>query len=183
MKMDIKLNNDNKEIGHGLFIAGLTILTLAIISQTVFVESVNTVLAQQQQQQQQQQSHVEVEEEKEVGQQGNQTSIAHNAKGHESHQVIIFQDSSDGLTYSGTVTFNLSKPADVISFEEVTEDPTNATKKIWEVGDKKYVPNTLLKNVTNGSVNFNGSGILAHSTQDDVYTGSYTVNDTATRNP
>ena len=74
--------------------------------------------------------------------QNNQTSIPHNAKGHESHQVIIFQNSSDGLKYTGMVTFSLSKPADVISFEEITDgqQPVNATKKIWEVGDKKFVP-------------------------------------------
>ena len=161
MKMKTRQNHVNKVFAYGLFIAGLTVLTFAI-SQIVSVENVNVVLAQQQ---------------------VNQTSIAHNAKGHESHQVIIFQNSNDGLTYSGTVTFNLSKPADVISFEEVTENPTNATKKIWEVGDKKFVPNTLLKNVTNGSVNFNGSGILAHNTLSDVYTGSFTVNDTSTSNP
>jgi hypothetical protein len=53
-------------------------------------------------------------------QQNNQTSIPHNAKGHESHQVIIFQNSSDGLKYTGMVTFSLSKPADIISFEEIT---------------------------------------------------------------
>ena len=62
------------------------------------------------------------------------------------------------------VTFNLSKPADVISFEEITDgqQPENTTKKIWEVGDKKFVPTTLLKNVIEGSVSFNGSGILAY---------------------
>ena len=117
-------------------------------------------------------------------QQNNQTSIPHNAKGHESHQVIIFQNASDGLKYTGMVTFHLSKPADVISFDEITDgrQPTNATKKIWEVGDKKFVPSTLLKNVTEGSINFNGSGILAHSTSSDIYAGSYILNDTAFSN-
>ena len=77
------------------------------------------------------------------------------------------------------VTFSLSKPADVISFEEITDgQPANASKNIWEVGDKKFVPSTLLKNVTDGSVSFNGSGILAHSTSGDKYTGSFTLNDT-----
>ena len=81
------------------------------------------------------------------------------------------------------VTFSLSKPVDVISFEEVTNgQPANAIKKIWEVGDKKFVPSTLLKNVTEGSVSFNGSGILAHNTSGDKYTGSFTLNDTATSN-
>ena len=114
----------------------------------------------------------------------NQTSIPHNAKGHQSHQVIIFQNSSDGLKYTGMVTFNLSNPADVISFEQITDgqQPANATKKIWEVGDKKFVPSTLLKNVTEGSTSFNGSGILAHSTSGDKYAGSFTLNDTAISN-
>ncbi len=82
------------------------------------------------------------------------------------------------------VTFSLSKPADVISFEEITDgqQPANATKKIWEVGDKKFVPSTLLKNVTEGFIGFNGSGILAHSTSGDKYTGSFTLNDTAINN-
>ena len=74
MKMKTKQNHVNKVFVCSLFIAGLTVLTFAI-SQIVIVENVNIVLAQQQ---------------------VNQTSIAHNAKGHESHQVIIFQNSSDG---------------------------------------------------------------------------------------
>ena len=152
---------------YGLFIAMLASLTFALFY--VVGENSNNVLAQVGEQQQQ----------------NNQTSIAHNAKGHESHQVIIFQNSSEGLIYTGMVTFDLSKPADVISFEEITEvqqQPVNATKKIWEVGDKKFVPSTLLKNVTEGSISFNGSGILAHSTSGDKYTGSFTLNDTAINN-
>ena len=148
---------------YGFSIAILASLTFALLP--VVGENGNNVFAQ-------------------TGEQNNKTSIAHNAKGHESHQVIIFQNSSDGLTYTGMVTFNLSKPADVISFEEITneEQPANATKKIWEVGDKKFVPETLLKNVTTGSVNFNGSGILAHSTLSDVYTGTFSLNDTDVSN-
>jgi hypothetical protein len=118
-----------------------------------------------------------------LSEQNNQTSILHNAKGHQSHQVIIFQNSSDGLKYTGMVTFNLSKPADVISFEEITDGQSaNATKKIWEVGDKKFVPSTLLKNISDGSISFNGSGILAHSTSGDKYTGSFILNDTTISN-
>ena len=154
---------EKKVIVYGLSIAILAGLTF-VIGQ-ILVEHGNNVLAQQQQQ-------------------NNQTSIPHDAKGHESHQVIIFQNSSDGLKYEGMVTFSLSKPADVISFEEVTDGQqhANATKKIWEVGDKKFAPNTLLKNVTEGSLSFNGSGILAHSTSGDKYTGSFTLNDTVINN-
>jgi hypothetical protein len=158
-------NFEKNVLIYGLFIAILASLTFALFP--IVGENGNKVLAQAGEQQQ-----------------NNQTSIAHNAKGHESHQVVIFQNSSDGLKYTGMVTFNLSKPADVISFEEVTEEdqPVNTTKKIWEVGNKKFVPSTLLKNVTTGSISFNGSGILAHSTSGDKYTGSFTLNDTAISN-
>ncbi len=158
-------NFEKNVLIYGLFIAILASLTFALFP--IVGENGNKVLAQAGEQQQ-----------------NNQTSIAHNAKGHESHQVVIFQNSSDSLKYTGMVTFNLSKPADVISFEEVTEEdqPVNTTKKIWEVGNKKFVPSTLLKNVTTGSISFNGSGILAHSTSGDKYTGSFTLNDTAISN-
>ena len=154
---------EKKVIVYGLSIAILAGLTF-VIGQ-ILVENGNNVLGLSKQQ-------------------NNQTSTPHNAKGHDSHQVIIFQNSSDGLKYTGMVTFSLSKPTDVISFDEITDgqQPANATKKIWEVGDKKFVPSTLLKNVTEGSISFNGSGILAHSTSGDKYTGSFTLNDTAINN-
>ena len=139
-------NFERKILVYGLFIATLAGLTFAI--NQILVENDDIAFAQIQQ---------------------NQTSIPHNAKGHESHQVIIFQNPNDNIIYSGVVTFNLSKPADVIAFDDITgKETTNASKKIWEVGDKKFVPNTLLKNVTEGSVHFNGSGILAHSTLSNV---------------
>ena len=159
----MQLNIEKNVLIYGLFITILASLTFALFP--IVGENGNKVFAQD-------------------GEQNIQTSIAHNAKGHESHQVIIFQNSSDGLKYTRTVTFNLSKPADVISFEEITHEdqPANTTKKIWEVGDKKFEPSTLLKNVTTGSVNFNGSGILAHSTSGDEYTGSFTLDDTTVNN-
>jgi len=153
-------NFERKLLVYGLFIATLAGLTFAVSQ--ILLENGDRVLAQTQQ---------------------NQTSIPHDAKWHESHQVIIFQNPNDSITYTGLVTFNLSKPADVIAFENITgKETTNATKKIWEVGDKKFVPNTLLKNVTEGSVSFNGSGVLAHSTLSNVYTGTYTLNETASNN-
>lgn len=168
MKMHTKHNNVKDIFLYGLFIVALASLTFAT-SQIVSVENGNNIVSAQQEEEQQQQNQ-------------SSSSVPHNAKGHESHQVIIFQNSSDGTAYSGTVTFNLSKPADIISFEEITDEQStdNVTKNIWEVGDRKFVPNTLLKNVTNGTVNFNGSGILAHSTLGDVYIGTFTLNDIKT---
>jgi hypothetical protein len=112
-----------------------------------------------------------------------QTSIPHNAKGHESHQIVNFQNSSDGITYKGIVLFNSSKPIDIISYTEMTgQQNTNATVKIWEVGDKKFIPKTLLKNATKGTVDFMGSGVLAHSTQSNPYSVTFTINATSLNN-
>lgn len=150
-----------KAMVYGLFIA--IVAGTAFVLGTALTEN-NNVLAQQQQQQ-------------------NQTSIPHNAKGHQSHQVIIFQNASDGVSYTGAVTFNLSKPADVISFDDITgKQPTTNATKTWEVGNKTFATKTLAKNVTQGSVNFNGSGVIAHSTQSDKYNGTFTLNDTAISN-
>ena len=159
-KFNKELSFKRKILFYGLSLATIASLTFAI--NQILIENVDTSFAQTEQ---------------------NQPSIQHNAKGHESHQVIIFQNPNDNTTYVGVVTFTLSKLADVIAFDEITgKENTNATKKIWEVGDKKFVPNTLLKNATEGSVNFNGSGILAHRTLGDTFTGNYTLNDTATNN-
>ena len=154
------LNFERKLLGYGVFISTLAVLTFAMAQMSF--DDITNVFAQLQQ---------------------NQTSVPHHAKGYESHQVIIFQNPTEKVIYSGMVTFNLLKPADVIAFEDITgKDNTNAFKKVWEVGDKKFVPTTLLKNVTEGSVSFNGSGILAHSTMSDAYTGNYTLNTTTTTN-
>ncbi len=107
-----------------------------------------------------------------------QTSIPHNAKGHESHQVVNFQNASEGVIYKGTVIFNSSKPVDIISYSEVTgQQNAKMPIKVWEIGDKKFIPKTLLKNVAKGTVNFEGSGILAHSTQSNLYNVTFTLND------
>ncbi len=159
--MKTQTNFTKKTMVYGLFIA--VVAGSAFVLGTTLIEN-NNALAQQQQQQ-------------------NQTSIPHNAKGHQSHQVIIFQNASDGVRYTGTVTFNLSKPADVISFDEITgKQPATNTTKTWEVGNKTFATKTLAKNVTQGSVNFNGSGVIAHSTQSDIYNGTFTLNDTAISN-
>lgn len=150
-------------MSYGLFIA---VVAAAAFALGIALIENNNAHAQQQQQHQQ-----------------NQTSIPHNAKGHQSHQVIMFQNASDGIRYTGTVTFNLSKPADVISFDDITgKQPTTNTTKTWEVGNKTFATNTLAKNVTQGSVNFNGSGVTAHSTQSDPYNGTFTLNGTSISN-
>ena len=112
-------------------------------------------------------------------QQQTQTSMPHNAKGHESHQAVYIQNSSQGVVYNGTATFNSSKPVDIIAIEEVTgqqQQNVSATANVWDVSGIKYAPKTLMKNVTEGTVNFQGAGILMHSTSSQPYNGTFTIN-------
>ena len=116
----------------------------------------------------------------EAQQQQTQTSMPHNAKGHESHQAVQLQNASQGVVYNGTVTFNSSKPVDIIAYDDVTgqqlQQNTSATATVWEVNGNKYAPKTLMKNVTEGTVNFEGAGILTHSTLSQPYTVTFTIN-------
>ncbi len=115
----------------------------------------------------------------EAQQQQTQTSMPHNAKGHESHQAVHMQNSSQGVVYNGTVTFSTSKPVDIIAVEDVTgqqQQNTSATANVWDVNGNKFAPKTLMKNVTEGTVNFQGAGILTHSTSSQPYNATFTIN-------
>ena len=114
-------------------------------------------------------------------QQQTQTSMPHNAKGHESHQAVQLQNASQGVVYNGTVTFNSSKPVDIIAYDDVTgqqqqQQNVSATANVWDVNGNKYAPKTLMKNVTEGTVNFQGAGILMHSTLSQPYNVTFTIN-------
>ena len=74
--------------------------------------------------------------------------------------------------------FNSSVPVDIISYTKLKDQQNiNPKTKIWDVDNIKYVPNTLLKNVTSGTVNFNASGILAHNEKGQHYKVTFTIND------
>jgi hypothetical protein len=122
----------------------------------------------------------------EAQQQQTQTSLPHNAKGHESHQAVQLQNASQGMVYKGTVTFSSSKPVDIIAYEDVTgqqQQNTSATAtNVWDVNGNKYAPKTLMKNVTEGTVNFEGAGILTHSTSSEPYTVTFTINAASNNN-
>ena len=151
-------NLSEKSLSLGLLI--VAIVGIAFATSTSILNN-NQVEAQQQQQQQ------------------TQTSMPHNAKGHESHQAVYMQNASQGVVYNGTATFNSSKPVDIIAIEDVTgqqQQNVSATANVWDVSGIKYAPKTLMKNVTEGTVNFQGAGILMHSTSSQPYNGTFTIN-------
>ena len=149
-------NLSEKSLSLGLLI--VAIVGIAFATSTSILNN-NQVEAQQQQQ--------------------TQTSMPHNAKGHESHQAVYMQNASQGVVYNGTVTFNSSKAVDIIAIEDVTgqqQQNVSATANVWDVSGIKYAPKTLMKNVTEGTVNFQGAGILMHSTSSQPYNGTFTIN-------
>ena len=105
-----------------------------------------------------------------------QTSIPHNAKGHESHQVVNLQNATEGITYTGKVTFNSSKPVDMIAYEDITGQTSNGTVKVWDVDGKQYATKTLIANATKGTVNFQGAGVLTHAASSDPYQVTLSIN-------
>jgi hypothetical protein len=151
-------NKNLSEISLSLGLLIVAILGIAFATSTSILNN-NQLEAQQQQQQ-------------------SQTSMPHNAKGHESHQAVQMINSSQGVVYNGTVTFNTSKPVDIIAIEDVTGQQQNvsATANVWDVNGNKFAPKTLMKNVTEGTANFQGAGILTHSTSSQPYNATFTIN-------
>jgi hypothetical protein len=105
-----------------------------------------------------------------------QTSVQHTAKGHESHQVVNLQNPTEGITYTGNVTFNSPKPVDIIAYEDITGQTSNGTVKVWDMDGKQYAAKTLMTNVTDGTVNFQGAGILTHAASSDPYQVTFSIN-------
>jgi hypothetical protein len=111
-----------------------------------------------------------------------QTSVPHNAEGHSAHQVVNFLSPQDGYIYNGKVTFTSTKGVDIIAYHDITDQSMNTTAlKTWIVEGKTYGVTTLMTNVTSGTVDFVGSGLLAHSTSSDQYTVVYSADGIARR--
>lgn len=110
-----------------------------------------------------------------------QTSSSHNAEGHSAHQVVNFFNPQADATYSAKVTFTASKGVDIIAYHDITGQNASGIKT-WQVGDKTYAVTTLMTNVTSGTVDFVGSGLLAHSAASDPYTVAYSAYGYANRN-
>ena len=113
-----------------------------------------------------------------------QESTSHNAEGHSAHQVVHFFNPRDGFTYNGKVTFTSAKGVDIIAYHDVTDQSANTTGlTTWNVEGKTYATTPIMKNVTSGTVEFVGSGLLAHSASSDPYSVVYSADGFARRVP
>ena len=105
-----------------------------------------------------------------------QESTSHNAEGHSAHQVVNFFNPQDGFIYNGKVTFTSSKGVDIFAYHDITDQSAAATGLgTWKVGEKTYATTILMKNVTSGTVEFVGAGLLAHSASSDPYSLVYSA--------
>jgi hypothetical protein len=105
-------------------------------------------------------------------------SIPHNAVGHESHQVVQFVEPKDNTIVDGSITFKSSIPVDIIVYNDtsIVADNTNNTNiKTWKIDEKTFVPTTLMKNATSGTIDFRGSGITTHIPYNQTYDVTYTI--------
>jgi hypothetical protein len=105
-------------------------------------------------------------------------SIPHNAVGHESHQVVQFVEPKDNTIFDGSITFKSSIPVDIIVYNDtsIVADNTNNTNiKPWKIDEKTFIPTTITKNATSGTIDFRGSGITSHIPYNQTYDVTYTI--------
>ncbi len=105
-------------------------------------------------------------------------SVPHNAVGHESHQVVQFVEPKDNILYNGSITFKSSIPVDIIVYNDtsiVADNTNNANVKTWKVDGKTFVPTTIMKNTTSGTIEFKGSGITTHIPNNQPYDVEYSI--------
>lgn len=92
----------------------------------------------------------------------------HNAEGHSAHQALYFVYPIEGKIYSGSVTFTSTSGVDILVYHDVTGANTTGLT-VHKVDGVSYGVTTLMKNVTSGTVNFVGAGILAHTASSTPY--------------
>ena len=105
-------------------------------------------------------------------------SMAHNALGHESHQVVQFIEPKNNTLYKGIITFTSSIPIDIIAYHDISNivDTVNKTAiKPWLVDGKTFAPTIIMKNVTSGTVDFISSGITTHIPYNQTYDVVYSI--------
>ena len=107
------------------------------------------------------------------------TSVTHKAIGHESHQVVEFVELKDNILYNGSITFKSSIPVDVIVYNDTSntavDNAKNTNAKTWKIDEKTFVPTTIMKNATSGTVDFIGSGVTTHIPYNQTYDVAYSI--------
>lgn len=91
-----------------------------------------------------------------------QASQPHDAEGHSSHGAVYYVYPHEGYLYDGEVTFSTSTPVDILVYHDVTDQNDTSGLTLHTVNGRTYAVTTAMKNVTSGTVEFLGAGVLAH---------------------
>jgi hypothetical protein len=89
-------------------------------------------------------------------------SEPHDAEGHETHGAVYFVYPQEGFIYDGKVTFVASRPVDIMIYHDVTGQEDTEGLPLHVVNGRTYAVTTAMRDVTSGTVEFIGAGILAH---------------------
>jgi hypothetical protein len=111
-------------------------------------------------------------------QQQNQTSLQHNAKGHQNHQVVNLQYPIENALYNGSVIFKASKPVDIIAYNATMGLKNSEAANTWDINGTIYKPITLLQNSSEGNLKFHASGLVTYSPLSQPYTVTFNINST-----
>lgn len=98
--------------------------------------------------------------------------------GHEGHQIVRVLEPSDGIIYSGTLTYVTSEPVDIVVLHEI--DPADSLgQAVWIIDDDTVYGWTLVDiDSKAGSFEYAGAGLLLH-TGGDAFTATVTVEGSA----
>lgn len=99
-------------------------------------------------------------------------------QGHETHQIVRVLEPSDGIIYSGTLTYVTSEPIDIVVIHEI--DPADSRgQAIWKIDDDTVYGWTFIDiDSKAGSFEYAGAGLLLH-TGGDTFTATVTVEGSA----
>jgi hypothetical protein len=67
---------------------------------------------------------------------------------------------------------------DVIVYNDTSntaDNANNANIKLWKISEKTFIPTTIMKNATSGTIDFRGSGITTHIPYNQTYDVTYTI--------
>ena len=98
--------------------------------------------------------------------------------GHEAHQIVRVLEPSDGIIYSGTLTYVTSEPIDIVVLHEIDNDDARG-QAIWRIDDDTVYGWTLVDlDSKAGSFEYAGAGLLLH-TGGDAFIATVTVDGSA----
>ena len=98
--------------------------------------------------------------------------------GHEAHQIIRVLEPSDGIIYSGTLTYTASIPVDIVVIHEIDNADARG-QPIWKIDDDTVYGWTFVDvSSASGTFEYAGAGLLLH-TGGDTFTATVTVEGSA----